>query len=59
VLRRGDVIGYVGTTGNAPATAPHLHFSVMQLAHKGRWWGGEALNPYAALVHGDTVVAGP
>lgn len=57
-LRRGDVIGYVGTTGNAPKTAPHLHFSVMQLAGKGRWWGGEALNPYAALVQGETMVAG-
>jgi murein DD-endopeptidase MepM/ murein hydrolase activator NlpD len=56
-LRRGDVIGYVGATGNAPKHAPHLHFAVMQLTHKGRWWGGEALNPYAALVQGDTVVA--
>jgi murein DD-endopeptidase MepM/ murein hydrolase activator NlpD len=56
-LRRGDVIGYVGSTGNAPESAPHLHFSVMQLTHKGRWWGGEALNPYAALVHGEDVAA--
>jgi murein DD-endopeptidase MepM/ murein hydrolase activator NlpD len=56
-LRRGDVIGYVGTTGNAPATAPHLHFQVMLLEHKGRWWGGEAVNPYAALVRGETLVA--
>jgi murein DD-endopeptidase MepM/ murein hydrolase activator NlpD len=57
-LRRGDVIGYVGTTGNAPSTAPHLHFAVMLLTHQGRWWGGEAVNPYAALSQGDTVVAG-
>ncbi|MCG2591515.1 M23 family metallopeptidase [Ramlibacter sp. XY19] len=54
-LRRGDVIGYVGTTGNAPETAPHLHFAVLVLEQKGRWWGGEALNPYDALVRGEAV----
>lgn len=48
-LRRGDVIGYVGTTGNAPKNAPHLHFQVMVLAQEKRWWGGEAVNPYQAL----------
>jgi murein DD-endopeptidase MepM/ murein hydrolase activator NlpD len=56
-LHRGDVIGYVGTTGNAPETAPHLHFAVLLLERKGRWWGGEALNPYDALVHQPAVVA--
>ena len=56
-LRRGDVIGYVGTSGNAPESAPHLHFAVLVVEHKGRWWGGEALNPYAALVRGETVAA--
>jgi murein DD-endopeptidase MepM/ murein hydrolase activator NlpD len=54
-LHRGDLIGYVGTTGNAPETAPHLHFAVLALARKGRWWGGEALNPYDALVRGEAV----
>jgi murein DD-endopeptidase MepM/ murein hydrolase activator NlpD len=49
VLRRGDVIGYVGATGNAPAHAPHLHFAVQVLTRQGRWWGGEAVNPYEAL----------
>jgi murein DD-endopeptidase MepM/ murein hydrolase activator NlpD len=56
-LRRGDVIGYVGTTGNAPASAPHLHFAVLVVEHKGRWWGGESLNPYAALLRADTLTA--
>ena len=51
-LRRGDVIGFVGTTGNAPDSAPHLHFAVQLLQREGRWWKGEPLNPYPALTHG-------
>ena len=58
-LHRGDLIGYVGTTGNAPESAPHLHFAVLLLERKGRWWGGEALNPYGALVRDETVAAAP
>jgi murein DD-endopeptidase MepM/ murein hydrolase activator NlpD len=49
VVRRGDVLGYVGTTGNAPKTAPHLHFAVQAVSREGRWWKGEPINPYAAL----------
>ncbi len=56
-VRRGDVIGYVGTTGNAPQSAPHLHFAVLLLAQERRWWGGEPVNPYEALARGDTVTA--
>ncbi|WP_256354610.1 M23 family metallopeptidase [Variovorax sp. dw_308] len=48
-LRRGDLIGYVGTTGNAPPDAPHLHFAVFLLGPQKQWWKGEALNPYQAL----------
>jgi murein DD-endopeptidase MepM/ murein hydrolase activator NlpD len=51
-VQRGDVIGYVGTTGNAPKTAPHLHFAVLLLTGEHRWWGGEAVNPYPALAQG-------
>ena len=48
-LRRGDLIGYVGTTGNADAKTPHLHFTVFRLGTPPRWWQGEAVNPYPAL----------
>jgi murein DD-endopeptidase MepM/ murein hydrolase activator NlpD len=45
-LKRGDVIGYVGTTGNAPKNTPHLHFGISKLDADHRWWGGTALDPY-------------
>ena len=48
-VRRGDLIGYVGTTGNAPANAPHLHFAVFRLGPQRQWWKGEAVNPFGAL----------
>lgn len=56
-VRRGQLIGYVGSTGNAPESAPHLHFAVLLVAQERRWWGGEALNPYAALTGGETVAS--
>ena len=46
VLRKGDVIGYVGTTGNAPPNAPHLHFSVFRLNAQKHWWQGTSINPF-------------
>ena len=48
-VRRGQVIGYVGTSGNAPANVPHLHFAVLLLRERSRWWAGEAVNPYPLL----------
>ena len=45
----GDVIGYVGTTGNAPPDAPHLHFAVFRLGPERAWWKGTAINPYPLL----------
>jgi len=50
VVKSGDIIGYVGSTGNANAKAPHLHFAVMRLGPEKRWWKGVAINPYQALV---------
>ncbi len=45
-VRKGDVLGAVGTTGNAPANTPHLHFGISKLDPDKRWWGGTALDPF-------------
>lgn len=48
-LLRGDTIGYVGTTGNAPKDVPHLHFQVMRMPADRKYWVGEPINPYPLL----------
>ena len=45
-LKKGDRIGDVGTTGNAPPETPHLHFAIFKLGPEKQWWKGAALNPY-------------
>jgi murein DD-endopeptidase MepM/ murein hydrolase activator NlpD len=45
-VSQGEVIGYVGTSGNAPANTPHLHFAVFELDAGKRWWQGKAIDPY-------------
>jgi murein DD-endopeptidase MepM/ murein hydrolase activator NlpD len=50
VLKRGDLIGYVGSTGNANPNAPHLHFAVVELTPEKQWWKGTPVNPYPMLV---------
>ena len=47
LLRRGDLIGAVGSSGNAPAHAPHLHFAIYRPGTPGLRWPGAAINPYA------------
>lgn len=61
-IARGDTLGFVGTTGNAPKDTPHLHFQVMRMPADGKYWDGEAINPYPLFLleyaaH-DTVVKG-
>jgi murein DD-endopeptidase MepM/ murein hydrolase activator NlpD len=46
---RGQVIGYVGTTGNAPPGRPHLHFAIYTLDEGHRCGTGTAINPYPLL----------
>jgi murein DD-endopeptidase MepM/ murein hydrolase activator NlpD len=48
-LRRGDVIAYVGDTGNAGAGNFHLHFAISKVSSPQKWSGGEPINPYPLL----------
>ena len=48
-LMRGDTIGFVGTTGNAPSNIPHLHFQVMRMPANGSYVNGTPINPYPLL----------
>lgn len=48
-VRKGDVIGYVGTTGNAPKNTPHLHFAILRLTSDRHWWEGTPIDPYDVL----------
>ena len=51
LLRTGDVLGYVGSTGDASPDAPHLHFGVSELGPEKHWWEGTAINPLPMLRH--------
>lgn len=53
-IAQGEVIGYVGTTGNAPKNTPHLHFQVMRYVDARTWWGGPPLDPRAFLARPGT-----
>ena len=53
-LRRGQVIGYVGTTGNAPPNLPHLHFAIARSSDVSRWWEGTPVDPLPLLRRNST-----
>lgn len=48
-VKRGEVIGYVGYSGNANPAGPHLHFAIFMLGPEKTWWRGTAINPYGYL----------
>jgi len=49
LVRRGQIIGYVGISGNAPKDTPHLHFAIFKLTDEKRWWEGAPIDPYPIL----------
>ncbi len=48
-VKRGQVIARVDHTGDAIASAPHLHFAINSMAPGERWWQGTPINPYPLL----------
>lgn len=52
-LRRGQLVGFVGTTGNAPPQTPHLHFAIFRIEGERGCFGGPAINPYPLLVRSE------
>jgi murein DD-endopeptidase MepM/ murein hydrolase activator NlpD len=49
MLHRGDPVGFVGSTGNASADAPHLHFEIGVLGPERHWWQSTPINPYGRI----------
>jgi murein DD-endopeptidase MepM/ murein hydrolase activator NlpD len=50
-IRKGDELGYVGTSGNAPPNTPHLHFAIFELTPERKWWKGTAIDPFPIFAH--------
>lgn len=48
-VRAGDILGYVGSTGDAAPDGPHLHFAISIARPEEGWWQGTAINPYPLL----------
>lgn len=48
-VTKGQTLGYVGTTGNAPPQTPHLHFQIFKLGAERVWWKGTPLDPFSVF----------
>lgn len=45
-VKRGEILGFVGSTGNANPAGPHLHFQITRNDNMKEWWKGTPLNPF-------------
>jgi murein DD-endopeptidase MepM/ murein hydrolase activator NlpD len=52
-VKAGDLLGFVGDTGNAGTGNFHLHFGLAQMQPGERWWQGQPINPYPMLAQGN------
>ena len=57
-VKSGEVLGYVGSTGDANPDAPHLHFSIFALGPEKHWWQGTAIDPYPVLMEAVRATSG-
>ncbi|HUX32619.1 MAG TPA: M23 family metallopeptidase [Gemmatimonadaceae bacterium] len=58
LVARGDTLGYVGTTGDAPENLPHLHFQILRMPANGRYWEGDPIDPFPLLSERGTRIVG-
>ncbi len=55
---KGDTLGFVGTTGDAPDNLPHLHFQILRMPRDGKYWEGEPIDPFPLLSGRGTRIVG-
>jgi peptidoglycan LD-endopeptidase LytH len=48
-VKKGEILGYVGSTGNANPAAPHLHLTITRSDNMKEWWKGTPINPFLIL----------
>jgi murein DD-endopeptidase MepM/ murein hydrolase activator NlpD len=48
-VQRGELLGSVGSSGNADPSAPHLHFAIFRVETGEKWYEGRAINPFGPL----------
>lgn len=56
-VSRGQILGYVGSTGNADRAQPHLHFTIFKLGPEQHWWQGTAIDPYPLFMAGSQLAS--
>ncbi|MGH7668201.1 MAG: M23 family metallopeptidase [Gemmatimonadaceae bacterium] len=58
IVFKGDTLGFVGTTGDAPDNTPHLHFQILRMPPNGKYWEGEPIDPFPLLFENGTRIVG-